>query len=147
MTVYYEDLEVGRRWRSRAFKVERKEMVAFARQWDPRPFHVDDRAAAETVYGELIASGAFTMAVFLKLGNEAAPDWAMVAALGWDQVRFTGPVKAGDELTAECQVIAKQESKRRPGHGIVRSRQRLINQRGESVLVFTSPLLMEMRKI
>lgn len=146
MTVYYEDIEVGAVFRSVEYTVEEAEMRAFAEQWDPRPFHVDPDYAARTIHGGLIASAAFTMSVYLKLDNQIRGDWASDGALGWDDVRFPTAVRAGDVLSTRTEVLEKRLSRSRPGLGIVRSAESISNQRGETAISFTAPLLIRLRE-
>ena len=146
MTVYFEDIEIGRVMRSGAYTVEREEMVAFAVKWDPRPFHVDEALAKKTLYGALTASAAYTMSVYLKLINELTGEWATLGALGWDEVRFPAPVRAGDALTITVAATSKRPSRSRPGIGIVESRQRVLKEGDEPVLTFTAAFMMAMKE-
>ena len=145
MKVYYEDIEVGAVFRSVGYNVEEAEMRAFAEQWDPRPFHVDPDYAARSIHGGLIASAAFTMSVYLKLDNQTRGDWASDGALGWDDVRFVTAVRPGDVLSTRTEVLEKRLSRSRPGLGIVRSAESILNQRGETAISFFSPLLIRLR--
>lgn len=145
MTVYYEDIEVGAVLRSAEYTVEEAEMRAFAEQWDPRPFHVDPDYAARGIHGGLIASAAFTMAVYLKLDNQTRGDWASDVALGWGDVRFLTPVRAGDVLSMRTEVLEKRLSRSRPGLGIVRSAESILNQHGETAISFSAPVLIRLR--
>lgn len=146
MTVYYEDIEIGRTLRSGTFTVERDKMIAYASTWDPRPFHVDEARARESLYEGLTASAGYTMSIYLKLINELTGDWETQGALGWDVVRFPAPVRAGDALRVTIEATDKRPSKSLPGLGIVRSYQRVLKQEDEPVLTFAAAFLMAMRE-
>jgi acyl dehydratase len=135
---YFEDIAVGLRFGGDSYRVEREEMLAFARKWDPRSFHVDDAAGVEAGYAGAIASGAYTTAIFTLLavrGRTKAGDQAVLAGLG-AEIRLPHPVRAGDLLRYDAEIVAKRESKSRPDAGIVHTIARLTNQDG--VLVYES---------
>ncbi len=130
---YFEDITVGDRFSFGQYRVDEAEMLAFAGKYDPQRFHIDAEAAAETIYGGLIASGILTMAIMLRLLIEEFRESDMHGSPGWDEVRWTRPVRAGDVLSAECEITATRASKSRPELGIVHARCRLRNQEGETV--------------
>jgi acyl dehydratase len=113
-------------------------MLAFARHWDPRPIHVDDEAAAAAGFGSAIASGAYTTAVFTLLSLRSrtkAGDHAILAGLG-AEIRLPHPVRAGDTLRYDAEIVAKRPSESRPDAGVVHTLARITNQHG--VLVYES---------
>ena len=135
---YYEDIPVGLRFGGESYRVDRDEMLDFARKWDPRPYHVDDAAGAAAGYGAAIASGAYTTAVFTLLAMRSrtkAGDQAVLAGLG-AEIRLPHPVRAGDLLRYDAEIVAKRESKGRPDAGIIHTLARVTNQDG--VLVYES---------
>lgn len=145
MTRYYEDLEVGEIIEFGSYTMERDEMLEFARKWDPRPFHVDEDFAKQSIFGGLTASGVQTVAVLTRLSNEVTGTWQNTGALGYDKLRFPTAVKAGDTLKGRSEILEKRVSKSRPELGIVRSRETLTNQRGELALEFEVAVLMKRR--
>ncbi|HUT49435.1 MAG TPA: MaoC/PaaZ C-terminal domain-containing protein [Alphaproteobacteria bacterium] len=145
MTVYYEDLKVGQIIEYGQHTTDKDEMVAFARQWDPRPFHIDEEFAKSTFYGSLTASGIHTLAMFTRVCNQGTADMAARGAFGYEKVRFLAPVKPGDTLDGRSEITQMRLSKSRPGLGIVTSYESLTNQRGELVLDFTVSYLIEVR--
>ena len=131
---YFEDLQPGDVVMGPTFVVERDEMVEFARRWDPQPFHLDD-AVADELFGEggVTAPGVFNMAVRTRLLHDT-PNLAVIAALGYDELRFHAPVRAGDSLQLRQEWLDKRVSDSKPDRGVARSRLSLINQDGVEVM-------------
>ncbi len=145
MTTYYEDLEPGQIVEYGCFTANKAEMLAFARQWDPRPFHIDEAFAKTTLYGSLTASGIFTLSAFVKLCCAGTADYAVRGALGYENLRFAAAVKPDDVLAGQSEILGKRPSKSRPELGIVRSRDTMTNQRGEIVLDMSVAYLIKLR--
>jgi len=145
MTVCYEDLEVDQIIEYGQYTTDRDEMIAFARQWDPRAFHIDEAFAASTFYGGLTASGIHTLAIFTRLCNQGTTDMATRGAFGYETVRFVAPVRPGDILTGRSLITAKRLSRSRPGMGIITSKETLINQDGVLALELSVSYLIEVR--
>jgi acyl dehydratase len=123
--------ELGRRTLSRG------EIVAFARQWDPQAFHLDEQAAAESIYGGLIASGWHTVCVFMRLfADGLLKRSAAMGSPGIDELRWLKPVRPGDTLAARLEVLEVRPSRSKPDRGTVRLRSVMLNQREEEVLSF-----------
>ncbi|WP_348609856.1 MaoC family dehydratase [Halobaculum rarum] len=133
MTVYYEDVEVGTVEAHGDYEVTREEVLSFAQQYDPQWFHTDpDRAAEESPYGGVIASGWHTAAMTMRLLVESQlADAATVGAKGVDELRWLVPVRPGDTLRIENEVLEKVPE--RPERGLVRARTRTYNQDDEAV--------------
>ncbi len=142
---YYEDLVEGEEHRSAPRRVEAEEMLAFARQFDPQYFHADAVAARASVFGEVIASGIFTMAIWRQLDHQIASDIAWICGVGWDQVRFPRAVRAGDVLRAHARCVCKRPSRKEPNRGVVVFDYTLLNQRDETVFSCRSTNLIERR--
>jgi len=139
---YFEDWRPGEVLRFGRRTVTAAEIKAFAAEFDPQPFHLDDEAAKTSIFGGLVASGWHTAALLMQmLAQVKAFVGANVAAAGFDDLEWPVPVRPGDTLTAEVEVLECRASKSRPDRGLVRFRQQLLNQRGETVLRFTSPVL------
>jgi acyl dehydratase len=139
---YFEDLRVGKRFKSQAYKVSEKQIIAFAREFDPQPFHLDRAVAKKTMFGGLIASGwhtaAITMRLFVKTFNFA--DDAI--GLGVDELCWPNAVNPGDKLQVDIKIVRLRKSRSKPTHGIVRVRYVTTNQRGEIVqTMFASALV------
>jgi acyl dehydratase len=135
---YFEDVAVGETTRFGRYEVTREEIVEYARQFDPQPFHLDDEAARASMFGGLIASGWHTGAMFIRMVCDSMiPDAATSGAMGFDDLKWLRPVRPGDVLTVESEVREKVEG-RRPDRGIVKIESRISNQRGEVVMSLVS---------
>ena len=143
---YYEDLELGRRYGSASLVVSMDDIVAFAKEYDPQPFHTDPSLASESVFGELVASGwhtaALTMCLRVTGELQLAGGWV---GLGVEYLKWPKPVKPGDTLRAEFEVIEKRESKSNSRRGIIRVRTSTYNQDGELVFETITAQIVERR--
>ena len=121
--------------------------IAFAQRWDPRPQHVDPRAAAETRFGGLIASGAHGFALWTRLALEAGAcnePLAIIAGLG-SEFSVSAPIRPGDRFDLDVEIVAKRPSKSRPETGLITARHRLSNQTGVVVIENRATSLVECR--
>ena len=145
---YYEDLPVGARFGGCTHETTRDEMVDFARQWDPRDIHLEDEAARKQGFPGLIASGAYTTAVFTKLiraSREEDGEHAVIAGLGAD-MKLVKPVRPGDVLRYDGEVVSARVSTKRPGTGILETLGTLTNQDGDVVYQSKSGVLIHCRE-
>ncbi len=132
---YFEDLQVGESATLGSYTITREEIVAFARQYDPQPFHLDEVQARASIYGGLIASGWHTASLMMRLIVDGwVTGTAGMGSPGIDELRWLLPVRPGDTLTASITVLELKPSTSRPDRGMVRSLCELRNQRGEVVL-------------
>lgn len=144
--LFLEDFSVGMTFDvPPPYRVTREEIVSFARDWDPQPFHIDDAAAAESIYGEVIACSAHIFAIFTRLSSWIEPRSAAIGALGFEDIRIPHPVRAGDCLRLFCQCIVARRSKSNPARGIISSRVHMKNQREEVVFSGISTFLIQAR--
>lgn len=106
---YYEDIEIGATQEFGSYTVEKEEIVSFAEQYDPQPFHVDESAAEDSIFGELVASGWHTAAMTMRIlvDNRLEDDRSM-GAVGVDDLRWKQPVRPGDTLTVRTEVVDKE---------------------------------------
>ncbi|WP_150292385.1 MaoC family dehydratase [Sphingobium estronivorans] len=137
--VYFEDVQIGDRNEFGPVSVDREQILAFAAEFDPQPFHLSDDAAAQTHFGSLAASGWHTTALSMKImvaawQKDPGVQAASLGAMGVDELRWLQPVRPGDTLRGTSEVIEKKASRSRPEMGIVKSRITLFNQRDEPVL-------------
>lgn len=146
---YFEDIEIGAVQRFGSYAVTREEVIAFARHYDPQPFHLSDEAAAQTHFGRLSASGwhscAMTMAMLVE--NLTSLDQAGLGSPGVDELRWLKPVYPGDTLSVETRVLDKRASRSRPEMGSYRSAITVFNQHGEAVMTMTSIGLIRTRPV
>ena len=133
--LYFEDFPPGDVRESPSRAVTRDEIVAFARQYDPQPFHLDDEAATRSIYGGLLASGWHTCAIYMRLMWETfLKDTASLGSPGVDEIRWVKPVRPGDTLQVRFTVVEATPSRSKPDRGIVRSLSEVFNQHGEIVM-------------
>ena len=122
------------------------DIVAFARAYDPQAFHLDEAAAAQTIYGGLIASGWQTICVFMRLFVDGFLDRAAaMGSPGVDEVRWPRPVRPGDTLIGRIEVISVRPSDSRPDRGLARLRCIAANQDGDDVMSFIANVLFARR--
>lgn len=132
---YFEDFEAGKLYELGSRTVTEEEIVAFAREFDPQPFHVDPEAAAQSVFGGLIASGWHTNAMWMRLyADSMLARAASMGSPGVEELRWLAPVRPGDTLRATLTVLEATPSERRPDRGTIRSRGEMINQDGVTVM-------------
>jgi acyl dehydratase len=132
---YLEDFTIGERKESGWFDLTEEESVAFARRYDPQPMHIDREAAVNGPLHGLTASGWQTTAIVMRLIIEAQPFGSTpVLGLGVDEVRWPTPLRPGDSIRAETEVLSTTPSKSKPEFGVMRIQITARNQRGEVVL-------------
>lgn len=134
--LYFEDLTPGRTFELGTYPpLTEEEIISFARQWDPQPFHTDPERARDFIYGGIIASGWHTGAMAMRLLVDGLLSrCATQGSPGVDHVRFRVPVRPGDVVSCRHTILDARLSSSRPRLGIVRALTELINQRGESVM-------------
>ena len=137
---YFEDLEVGARAAFGAYAVDRNEVIAFARAYDPQPFHLSDEAAAQTHFGRLAASGwhSCAMAMAMLVEHMKHHRQASLGSPGLDELRWLRPVHPGDTLRCETELLSKRPSASRPEMGLIKSRMTVFNQLDQPVLTMVS---------
>jgi acyl dehydratase len=145
--LYFEDVEVGAISTAGPYLVTKDEIIRFATQYDPVPRHIDEAAAARSMFGGLTASGAHTFAMLILLTGRLQPRNQTLAGLGWDELRLPNAVRPGDELDLDAMVLEKRVSKSRPDRGIVRRRVLLRNQKRETVLECFASVLIARRPV
>lgn len=123
------------------YELTEANIVAFAEQWDPQPFHIDKAAAEKSYFGGLIACTGHLFGITGKLSLKVASPWAAVASLGITEMTNHGPGRPGDVLSLRSVCVSRRESKSKPDMGIVGFRTELVNQDDEVVLSFSSSML------
>ena len=143
---YFEEFAVGDRFTSGTVTIGESDITDFARRYDPQPFHIDPAAAQETIFGGLIASGFQTLAAgFRLIWDTGIFAGSSLGSPGFDELRWLKPVRPGDTLHVECEVVEIRPSQSKPDRGIVRFAYRYINQRGEVVLTMIAMQLLRRR--
>lgn len=144
---YLEDFTVGQIFGgSERLRVDPARIKAFAAEFDPQPFHLDEAAARASFFRGLAASGWHTAAMTMRLlvASELKPAGGIVGA-GFDEFRWPLPVRPGDELRVESEVLEVRPSKSRPDLGIIKVRTTTLNQKGEAVQVTVGNLMVPKR--
>lgn len=145
-TRYLDDLQAGERFRTGGVTLTEAEIIDFAWRYDPQPFHLDTGAAEQSPYGGLIASGFQSLALcfrlFIQTGVLAQ---SSLGSPGIDELRWLAPVRPGDTLHCEVEVLETRPSASKPDRGIARLRYAAVNQRGETVMTFVIAHLLRRR--
>ena len=146
MDVYFlDDLTVGQQFVSRSHQIDEAQIKAFASQFDPQPFHLDDTAAKATLFGGLAASGWHTAALTMKLLVESgAPIAGGIVGAG-GEIAWPAPTRPGDVLTVHTEVVEIRPSKSRPDRGMVTMKSETRNQDGAAVQVSVMKLVVPRR--
>jgi acyl dehydratase len=145
---YFEDFIVGEVIPLGSHRVTRAEIIAFAAEFDPQPFHLDERQGAGSMVDGLIASGWHVSGLFMRmLCDGFLLQSSSLGSPGIETLKWRKPVRAGDTLSAKATVIEARRSKSRPEMGIVRFRSEVENQGGEIVMWLENPILFGAREV
>lgn len=153
--MWFEDIALGEQVTLGSYTFDEEEIIAFAKQYDPQPFHVDREAAARSPYGGIIASGWHVCAVFMKLtvaffdrmrasGNVEGIQ-ANYVSPGFRDMKWLKPVRPGTTLTYTTERVAKLDWPSRPHLGLLESKNEAHDQNGELVFAFTGRALVPKR--
>jgi len=142
---YLEDFAVGQTFASGKIRLDEAQVKSFAAEFDPQPFHLGEEGARGTLFGSLAASGWHTAAITMRLmvESEFRPEGGIVGA--GCELAWTRPVRPGDELRVEVEVLELRPSKSRPGQGMLKVRTTTFNQKDEPVQLITSNLVVPRR--
>ena len=145
--MYFEDFEPGQRFTTASQTISEEEIVTFARQWDKQSFHLDPVAAEESIYGGLIASGFHTLLISFNLVVETGI-WteSSQGSPGMEDLRWLAPVRPGDTLTVDFEVVSKRKSTTRADRGYVLWDHVTRNQNGAEVLSYRSTGIILLRE-
>jgi acyl dehydratase len=143
---YFEDFVIGQVFNSGRLRVDKEAIVAFAKEFDPQPYHIDEEAARNSVFGGLVASGWHTAALTMRLlvDSEFRPAGGILG-VGFDGLSWPRPVRPGDELHVRSEVLEARPSKSRTDRGMVGARNTTFNQNNEAVQIFTAKLIVPRR--
>jgi len=134
LTAYFEDLQIDQRILVGTWSVCKEEAVEFARTWEPQPYHVDDTAAQNSIYGGLTVCSLYLFAICTRLFFDYKPPIAVVGMLGKNNMTLPHAARIGDILTYETACREKRASRTKPDRGIVTLHDTLSNQAGDVVL-------------
>ncbi|HEY1721644.1 MAG TPA: MaoC family dehydratase [Magnetospirillaceae bacterium] len=144
--MYLDDFVAGTQYQAGPITVDKDELIAFAKRYDPQPFHTDPEAAKTTLFGGLAASGwmtgSLTMRMLIESGN--IPTGGLIAR-EVEKIEWPRPTRAGDTLRAMSEVIETIPSKTKPDRGMLRMRTTTTNQNGEIVQIMTALLVVPRR--
>jgi len=144
---YFEDLEVGATQRFGRYEVTREDVIAFARKFDPQPFHLSDEAAAKTYFKRIAASGWHTCAMVMAMivENLEKNQQAGLGGIGIDELRWHRPVYPGDVLRCESELLEKTRSRSKPHMGSFKTRMTVFNQDDAPVMSYINTALIATR--
>ena len=143
---YWEDIKVGDTASLGTYTVTEEEILAFAKKYDPQPFHLDREAAKRSIFGGLIASGWHSCAILMRMSVEhmRREQLAGVGSPGIDSCRWLKPVRPGDTLTLTREILETWPSRTKP-FGFVRSKSQMTNQAGEAVVAIVGVTMVARR--
>jgi len=145
---YFEDYVPGDVHEFGSIIAEEDEMIAFARRFDPQPFHTDPVAARESIFGGLIASGWYTAGLMVRLYvDHYLSHVASLSSPGVDELRWLKPVRPGDALSIRITITETKRSRSKPDRGIVHSHIEALNQKGEIVISMKGVNLLSCREV
>jgi len=142
---FFDDFTEGEQFEVGPHLMTEERIIEFGREFDPQPFHTDPNAAADSVYGGLIASGWHTGSVMMKLLASTLGE-SSLGSPGGEELRWVAPVRPGDELTVRVTVDSMRESASKPDRGLLVYRNEVFNQRKELVMSFVSTIFMLRRQ-
>ncbi len=132
---YFEDFQPGEVSEVGPYVVSREEIIAFAKQFDPQPFHLSDEGGRDSIFGGIIASGWHTASICHKLITEGVlSKSASLGSPGLDELRWLRPVRPGDSLSVRVEVLSVTPSRSKPDRGAIKFRFEVKNQQGETVM-------------
>ena len=135
--LYFDDFEIGQSFLSRGVTLSEAQILDFALQYDPQPFHLDLHAAAEGPFGGLIASGFQTLLVAFRIFyQEKIINACSMGSPGMDAIRWLKPVRPGDTLSVRAEVQEKRASESKPDRGVLKMEYEVINQTDDVVMTF-----------
>jgi acyl dehydratase len=143
--LYLDDLHVGQRFTSATHTIDGAQIKAFAVQFDPQPFHTDEKAAERTLFKGLAASGWHTAAITMRLNVESGPPLAGGVVGAGGELNWPAPTRPGDVLHVDSEVVEITPSRSRPDRGTIVLLSRTMNQRGEVVQILKARLIVPRR--
>ncbi|GAB7020735.1 MaoC family dehydratase [Halostagnicola bangensis] len=144
---YYDDITVGETREYGDYHVTKEEIIEFAKQYDPQPFHTDEEAAKDSLFGELVASGWHVAAICMRLSADGmGEEYATIAGIGVDELRWKNPVTPDDTLSLRVEIVDKQPSESKPDRGHIETLREVTNQDDDVVLSMIGLSLVERKR-
>ena len=142
---YFEDLSVGEKFQSRWYSVSQRELIDFSLEYDTQYFHVDPTSAKDSPFGGIIASGAYTFAVWNKLNLEINGNIAWIAGMGFENFTFPNPLRPEVNFKAESHLVQKRMSESDSRRGIVKHEYKVTTESGLTIFACLCPALVRTR--
>jgi len=133
---YFEDLTEGERLNCQPVVMTREDIIDFAKRFDPLPFHTDENAANESIFGGIVASSLHTLSACTRVVVEAQGDVAILSGVGMDMVKMFNPVRPGDVLSVEARWAHLKRSRNSPDRGFAVIKCKVTNQLGEPIVEY-----------
>jgi acyl dehydratase len=133
---YWDELREGQELPCGPVVFDKAEIIEFAKKYDPQPFHIDERAATESIFGGLIASSLHTLAACTRVVVEAQGDLAILSGIGMDEAKMFNPVRPKDVLSVKAKWVDLKRSTSKPDRGYAGIRCKVFNQNGDSVIEY-----------
>lgn len=140
-TTYFEDFVLHQQSTGGEYTVSKKEVIEYAKKWDPQPYHIDETKAKASIHNGIIASASHTLAISFLLRHQIESDIAGVAGLKLDEMIFPNPVRPGDQLSVTIEYVDRRESQTKPDRGIVTRVITVRNQKSETVCKYKDMFL------
>jgi len=140
---YFENLNVGEKFSSRWLSLSVEEMIKFASEFDPQYFHIDPDEAQKSPFGEIVASGTHTFAVWNKLNLEVNGNIAWIAGLGFNDFKFPNPLRAGISIQSTSHLLSKRDSDSDVNRGLVIHEYHVVDEDELSIFECTCPALVQ----
>ncbi len=147
MSVFFDDLAIGQTFQGGPLTVTRDDLIAFAERFDPQPQHLSEDLARTSMFGELVASGWHTAALTMRMlvdGASPRVEGGVVGA-GIEEIRWPTPVRPGDQLTAESEILDMRPSRSRADRGLIKLKTTTKNQTGAVVQIITANIVVPRR--
>jgi acyl dehydratase len=133
---YFEDIADGEQLNCQNVIITREDIITFAKNFDPQPFHTDENAARESIFGGLIASSLHILSACTRVVVEAQGDVAILSGVGMDEAKMFTPVRPGDTLSVKAWWADLKRSRSKPGHGFAAIQCKVTNQNGDPVIEY-----------
>ena len=143
---FFDSIEVGEVNELGEYQVTKEDIIEFGEKYDPQPFHTDEQAAEDSMFGGLVASGWHTAAICMRLLVDGTDDMAAQAGIGIDNLRWHRPLRPGDTLRLRNEIIEKRLSESQDDRGYVTTRHEGWNQNDKLVIAYEGTAIVRRRE-